>query len=44
MEKNPEKTREIGMRNRNKALQYDWKIITKKWKKIICETIERVKG
>jgi glycosyltransferase involved in cell wall biosynthesis len=44
MEKNPEKSKEIGMRNRNKALQYDWKIITKKWKKIICETIERVKG
>jgi glycosyltransferase involved in cell wall biosynthesis len=44
MENDPELAIEIGLRNRNRSLQYDWKIITKKWNEIIHETYLRVKG
>jgi glycosyltransferase involved in cell wall biosynthesis len=44
LENDPELILEVGMRNRDRSLQYDWKIITKKWNEIISETYERVIG
>jgi hypothetical protein len=37
-------TKKVSKNNRQKSLQYDWKIITKQWIKIIDETYQRVKG
>lgn len=44
LENNPDLTKIVSRKNRQTSLQYDWKIITEKWIKIIDETYQRIKG